>query len=45
MNKTCDACVFWVVTPWTWRQQSPPKCRYRSTSVHGVTAQKTSSLA
>jgi hypothetical protein len=29
-------------SPWRWRQQRPPKRRYPTTILHGVTTQKTS---
>jgi hypothetical protein len=36
-----ELLVFWVVTPWRWRQYVPPKCRYLPTIPHGVTTQNT----
>jgi hypothetical protein len=34
--------VFWVVTPWRRRQHGPPKRWHPTTTLHGVTTQKTS---
>jgi len=36
--------VSWVVTPWRWRQQGPPKLWYPTTPVHYDTTQKTTIL-
>jgi hypothetical protein len=33
-----------VTSPWRWRQQGPPKHWYPTTSLHGVTVQKKSTL-
>jgi len=33
--------VFWLVTPRRWRQQGPPKRWYPTTTLHGITTQKT----
>jgi len=32
----------WIVTPWRWRQQGPPKSWYPITTLYGVTTRKTS---
>jgi len=34
-------CMSWSSGwPWRWRQQSPPKCWYSTTSLHDLTTQK-----
>jgi len=42
----CSMRKVYIVTPpsswWRWRQKNPPKCLNLATTLHGVTAQKTS---
>jgi hypothetical protein len=36
-----EVTLFQDATTWRWRQYIPPECRWTSTSLHGITSQKT----